>query len=50
VCEFKGDFKMAVLTATKACQVKKDCQGEDFPGFAKYVQVLQRNQLKLGQQ
>jgi hypothetical protein len=50
VCEFHGDFKMAVFTATKAVQTKKDCQGDDFPEFAKYMNVLQRNQMKLGQQ
>jgi hypothetical protein len=38
---------MAVLTATKAVQTKKDCQGDDFPEFTKYVNVLQRNQMKL---
>ena len=50
VCEIHSDFKMAVLTATKAVQIKKDCQGDDFPEFGKYVDVLHRNQKKLAQQ
>jgi hypothetical protein len=50
VCEFHGDFKMAALTATKAVQTKKDCQGDDFPEFSRYAHVLQRIMAKLGQQ
>jgi soluble cytochrome b562 len=50
VCEFHGDMKMAALTATKAVQTKKECQGNDFPEFTKYVDVLQRIKAKLGQQ
>lgn len=42
VCELKGDIKMALVTASKAVQVKKDCQGTDFPEYAKYAAVLER--------
>jgi hypothetical protein len=47
ICEFKGDYRMAGLTATKAVQVKKDCQGDDFPEYARYVEVLRRVRAKL---
>jgi len=50
VCEFNNDLKMAALTAAKAVQVKKDCQGEDFPEYGKYVDVLRRIKSKLSQQ
>jgi hypothetical protein len=50
ICEFHGDFKMAAVTGRKAVQAKKDCQGSDFPEFARYVHVLQRVKAKLGQQ
>jgi hypothetical protein len=50
VCEYKGDLRMAALTATKAVQVKKDCQGTDFPDYHKYADVLRRIQFKLSQQ
>jgi hypothetical protein len=46
VCEFKGDIKMALVTASKAVQVKKDCQGADFPEYAKYAAVLERLNMK----
>ena len=41
---------MAAAAATKACQFKRDCQGADFPDFSKYVDVVYRVQMKLGQQ
>ncbi|KAH7380297.1 hypothetical protein DE146DRAFT_749203 [Phaeosphaeria sp. MPI-PUGE-AT-0046c] len=47
VCEHNGDMKMAEVTATKALQVKKDCQGDDFPDFGKYEDVLKRIQNKV---
>jgi hypothetical protein len=50
VCELKGDVKMAELTAAKAAQVKLDCQGADFPEYARYAAVLQRIKMKLAQQ
>jgi hypothetical protein len=31
---------MAEVTAVKALQVKRDCQGEDFPEYKKFVEVL----------
>jgi len=42
VCQMKGDFKSAVEAAKRAVKTKKDCQGEDFPDYEKYVVVLQR--------
>lgn len=39
---------MAAVTAAKAVKVKKDCQGEDFPEYAKYTAVLERISMKLG--
>jgi hypothetical protein len=33
---------MAALTASKAKQVKKDCQGEDHPEYATYVEFVRR--------
>ncbi|KAF1849229.1 SET domain-containing protein [Cucurbitaria berberidis CBS 394.84] len=50
VCEVSGDLKMAEVAAGKAVQVKKDCQGADFPDYKKYVEVLERVKVKLGQQ
>jgi hypothetical protein len=50
ICENKGDFKMAAQAAAKACQVKRDCQGSDFPDYSKYVDVVYRVQMKLVQQ
>jgi hypothetical protein len=47
VCELRGDVKMAALTAAKAVQVKKDCQGADFPEFRRYNDVFQRIKVKL---
>lgn len=41
-CELKGDLRMAALTAAKAVKVKRDCQGEDFPDYEKFVGVLRR--------
>jgi hypothetical protein len=43
-------MRMAALTAAKAVQVKRDCQGVDFAEYAKYAAVLQRVETKLGQQ
>lgn len=48
VCELKGDLKMAEVTAAKAVEVKQDCQGDDFPEFGKYEEVLKRIRVKLG--
>lgn len=31
----------------KALEVKKDCQGDDFPEFGKYEEVLKRIQRKV---
>ncbi|KAL5119642.1 hypothetical protein ACEQ8H_002488 [Pleosporales sp. CAS-2024a] len=50
VCELKGEFKSGCMAADKAVQVKKDCQGEDYPDYDKYVEVLVRMRIKLGQQ
>jgi hypothetical protein len=49
VCEIKGDFKSAVDAAKRAVEIKKDCQGEDFTDYEKYVVVLQRAIMLLGQ-
>ncbi|KAH9866126.1 hypothetical protein J1614_008690 [Plenodomus biglobosus] len=50
VCELKQEFKYARLAAIKAVQTKKDCQGEDFPEFPKYADVLHRIETKLAMQ
>lgn len=50
VCEFTGDLEMALKAAAKACQVKKDCQGTDFPDFNNYSRVVQRVKAKLREQ
>jgi hypothetical protein len=42
VCEVRGDGKMAAVTAAKAVQIKRECQGEDFPEYARYEGVLRR--------
>lgn len=42
VCEMKGDLKMAEVAAIKAVEVKKDCQGADFPNYNRYADVLHR--------
>ncbi|KAH4897718.1 hypothetical protein HBI80_190900 [Parastagonospora nodorum] len=49
VCEIKGDFKSAVDAAKRAVEIKKDCQGEDFTDYEKYVVVLQRAIMLRGQ-
>jgi hypothetical protein len=41
---------MAVKSAVKARQVKKDCQGTDLPDFNNYTKVVQRVKAKLLQQ
>lgn len=38
---------MAKAAAVKAAQVKKDCQGVDFPNYKHYVEVLDRIKTKL---
>jgi hypothetical protein len=48
VCEYNNDLRMAAVTAGKAVEIKKDCQGEDFPEYTKYVAVLERIETKLG--
>ncbi|CAO2652075.1 Nn.00g003580.m01.CDS01 [Neocucurbitaria sp. VM-36] len=48
ICEVSGDLKMAEVAAAKAVQVKKDCQGADFPDHKKYEGVLARVKVKLG--
>lgn len=42
VCEYSGDFKVGVLAGEKAVQIKKDCQGIDFPDFKKYAEAVER--------
>ncbi|KAF2818634.1 SET domain-containing protein [Ophiobolus disseminans] len=49
VCEVHGDVEMAVVAGAKAVQVKRDCQGADFPDYSKYVDVLRRLKTKLSQ-
>lgn len=41
-----GPVKMAEVAAVKALQVKRDCQGEDFPTYEKYAEVVQRIRAK----
>ena len=47
VCEHRGDFKMAEVAGIRAVQVKKDCQGTDFPNYEKYTDSLHRIKMKL---
>jgi len=47
VCEHRGDFKMTEVAGTRAVQVKKDCQGTDFPNYDKYADSLHRIKMKL---
>ncbi|KAF2867587.1 hypothetical protein BDV95DRAFT_502384, partial [Massariosphaeria phaeospora] len=42
VSEVNGDLKTAFSAATKACAVKRNCQGTDFPEYKKYEAVYQR--------
>lgn len=50
ICEHKDDLKMAEAAATKAVEVKKGCQGEDFPNFGRYTEVLERIKVKMSLQ
>ncbi|KAF1836269.1 SET domain-containing protein [Decorospora gaudefroyi] len=50
VCEVKGDLRMAEMAAVKAVEIKKNCQGTDFPTFAKYIDFLDRIRRKLAMQ
>lgn len=47
VCEHQNDLGMAKAAAVKAAQVKKDCQGVDFPNYEHYVEVLDRIKTKV---
>ncbi|KAI4616993.1 uncharacterized protein J4E87_008505 [Alternaria ethzedia] len=47
VCELRGDLGMAELTAGKAVEVKRDCQGADFPNYSRYTDVLHRIKSKV---
>jgi hypothetical protein len=38
---------MAEAAAVKALQVKKDCQGVDFPNYGRYSDVLGRIKAKM---
>jgi hypothetical protein len=42
VCEVSGDFKIGVLAGEKAVQIKRDCQGVDFPDFKRYAEAVER--------
>lgn len=42
ICEVRRDVKMASVAAAKAVQVKKDCQGTDFPDYKNYAEVMER--------
>jgi hypothetical protein len=46
VCEAHGDYKMGVATGEKALQIKRDCQGSDFPDYHKYAEVVERIEMK----
>lgn len=50
VCEHHNDLGMARAAAVKAAQVKRGCQGVDFPNYKKYVEVLDRIKTKLALQ
>jgi hypothetical protein len=47
VCELKGDHGMAEVAGSKAVEVKRDCQGVDFPNYNRYTDVLDRIKSKL---
>jgi hypothetical protein len=47
ICEFRGDIKMAELVAARAVETKKNCQGADFPNYARYAEVLSRIRSKM---
>jgi len=47
VCEHRGDLKMAEGAGTRAMQIKKDCQGTDFPNYDRYADSLHRIKMKL---
>ena len=47
ICEYKGDIQMARVAATKAVEVKRNCQGTDFPNFYRYEEVLRLVQPKI---
>ena len=42
VCEINGDMRMARLSIDKAIEIKKNCQGVDFPNFGNYIVVQER--------
>ncbi|RYN26183.1 hypothetical protein AA0115_g7247 [Alternaria tenuissima] len=46
ICEIKGDMHMADVAATKALEVKRDCQGEDFPNYGRDADVVHRVKAK----
>ncbi|KAL1798116.1 hypothetical protein ACET3X_002153 [Alternaria dauci] len=50
VCEMEGDLRMAEVAAIKALEVKRDCQGEDFPNYGKYADVVRRIKAKVALQ
>jgi hypothetical protein len=47
VCELKGDLGMAELAGSKAVEVKRDCQGVNFPNYNRYTDVFDRIKSKL---
>ncbi|KAF2628500.1 SET domain-containing protein [Macroventuria anomochaeta] len=42
VCEYNGDYKMGVLAGEKALQIKRGCQGIDFPNFKRHAEAVER--------
>jgi hypothetical protein len=50
VCEIRGDVDMAEVAAGKAVEVKRDCQGVDFPNYSRYADVLDRVKSKVAGQ
>ncbi len=46
VCEVHGDFKMGLAAGERALLVKRDCQGVDFPEYAKYAEAVERIRVK----
>jgi hypothetical protein len=46
VCETRGDLGMAEVASARALEVKKDCQGADFPNYNRYADVLHRIKAK----
>ena len=41
VCKCNADFNMGVKAGEKALQIKRDCQGVDFPDYSRYAEAVE---------